>query len=243
METEQKKRSFDTFTLNVDKVEDLTPRNKGLRFRLPDGKSLDFKAGQFVQMFIPLDGKIRRTSYSIASPPYHHEFFELCVTLVETGVSSPFLHKLKAGDTIQAMGPLGKFTMPEPLARDPVFIATGSGIAPFRSMILDQLNKKTNRNLYLVFGNRYVNDIIYQLEWEELARQHPNLKVLHTLSRADATWKGKRGYVQDAIEGFVPDVKTKDYYICGLVKMIDAVQEKLIALGVPKEQINFERYD
>jgi ferredoxin-NADP reductase len=191
-------------------------------------------------MFIPQEGKPRRTSYSIASAPQDAQTFELCVTHVDGGASSTCLHSLKVGDPIQAMGPLGTFAMKDETA-DTVFIATGSGIAPFRSMINDRLGKNTSQKLYLLFGNRYESDIIYRQEWEALARVHPQFQVLFTLSRA--TWDGPRGYVQDKILELVKEVSGKDYYICGLVNMINAVQEKLLSLGVPKERIHFERYD
>jgi ferredoxin-NADP reductase len=146
------KRTFETYDLTVEEAASVTPRNKHLRFRLPAGKEIHFKAGQFIQMFIPLpDGKIRRTSYSIASSPKNVGFFELCVTLVDGGKSSTYLHNLKVGEKIQGMGPLGTFHFIED-GKDSVFVATGSGIAPFRSMIHDQLEKGTKNTLYLVFG-------------------------------------------------------------------------------------------
>ena len=239
----EKKRAFDTYETTVSKIEELTPRVKGIRFDLPAGKTMEFQAGQFIQIFIPTPEKVRRTSYSIASAPHHSTFFELCVTLVDGGISSSHLHKLKSGDRIQAMGPLGRFTMVTPDRRDVVFIATGSGVAPFRSMIQDLYEKKSDRDVYLVFGNRFENDIIYRKEWDELAARWPRFKRLFTLSRPDASWNGRKGYVQEAVADFVPDLVKKDFYICGLVKMIDAVTEKLLSLGVPKEQIHFERYD
>ncbi len=236
-------RTFETYDATLTKVEFLTPRVKHLRFQLPEGKLINFKAGQFVQMFIPTPDKVRRTSYSVASPPYDHDHVDLCVTLVRDGVSSNYLHKMKEGDKLQMMGPLGKFTHPEVLPRDIVFVAAGSGVAPFRSMILELLFQRTRQNVYLVFGNRYEHDIIYRKEWDEIAAKHPNFKFLHTLSQADSNWAGKRGYVQDALQEFIPEPANKDFYICGLVKMIDGVCEKLQALGVAKEQIHFERYD
>lgn len=236
----EKKRPFDTYDLIVEEAVELTPRNKGLRFRIQGGKTINFKAGQYAQMFIPHEGKFRRTPYSIASAPTHKDFFELCVTLVDGGVSSTFLHGLKVGDKIQAMAPLGLFTFKDQ-GRDSVFIATGSGIAPFRSMINDLLDKKTPLNLYLLNGNRYEPDIIYRKEWEDKEKAYKNFKAYFTLSRAD--WKGPKGYVQDKVQEAVPEPAKKNYYICGLVNMINGVQEKLLSLGVPKEQIYFERYD
>ncbi len=237
----EKKRSFDTYDLVVTESVEITPGNKNTRFDIQGGKKLLFKAGQFAQMFIPHEGKIRRTSYSIASSPRHADHFELCVTLVKGGVSSAYLHNLKVGDKIQAMAPLGTFVLRDE-TRDMVFIATGSGVAPFRSMINDQLEKGTKRNLFLIYGHRYEPDLVYRWEWEEKAKANANLKFLFTLSR-DTAWTGERGYVQEKIEGFVPDLKAKNYFICGLNNMITAVNDKLLALGVPKEQIHFERYD
>ncbi len=239
----EKKRPFDTYKVLLEASEDLAPRNKNLRFSIEEGKTMRFRAGQFVQMFIPYEGKIRRTSYSIASAPQRETGFDLCVTHVDGGVSSTFLHNLKEGDEVQAMGPLGKFTLPASLPRDVVFIATGSGIAPFRSMINDLIAQKTERKIQLLFGNRYIADVLYRKEWEALAAANPNFSHFFTLSRGEPEWRGARGYVQEKIAEFVPDPARKDFYICGLVKMIDGVTEKLKALGVPAEQIHFERYD
>jgi ferredoxin-NADP reductase len=239
----EKKRAFDTYQARVEESVVLTPRNKNIRFKFLDGKTMHFKAGQFVQIFVPDGEKPRRTSYSIASAPQMTDGFELCVTLVDGGKSSTFLHSLKPGDVVQAMGPLGKFTMPEPLARDVAFVCTGSGVAPFRSMIHDLLQRGVERRLNLVFGNRYLGDIIYEKDWEEVAAKHPNFRFLFTLSRPSEAWKGEKGYVQEKIEKLLEDPKAHDFYICGLNNMITAVTEKLKALGVPEGQIHFERYD
>ncbi|MCG3204749.1 MAG: Phenol hydroxylase P5 protein [Elusimicrobia bacterium] len=243
MSQEHHARSFDTYETTVEEATLVTPRNIHLRFRLPDGKSIQFKSGQFVQVFVPQPDKPRRTSYSIASAPQNHEFIELCVTLVEGGKSSSYLHSLKPGNKVTFMGPLGKFIQPDPLPRDVVYIATGSGIAPFRSMIYDQLSKKTTKNMYLIFGNRFDDDTIYKSDWEKVASLHKNFTPLFTLSRPTEKWKGEKGYVQEKIQGFVPNLTDKDFYICGLSPMINAVQEKLISLGVPSSQIHFEKYD
>lgn len=194
-------------------------------------------------MIDPETQKPLRRAYSISSPPSHGDVFDLCVTHVEGGTVSTFIHKLKIGDTVDVLGPLGRFTLPDPLPRDVVFIATGSGIAPFRSMIFDQLVRLTPRSLYLIFGNRYADDILYKEEWPALTQAHPNFKLLHTLSRPGPEWNGEKGYVQEKIEKFIPDRAQKDFYICGLNAMITQVQARLIGLGVPVEQVHYERYD
>jgi CDP-4-dehydro-6-deoxyglucose reductase, E3 len=240
---EKKPRPFSEFEAKVEKVEDLTPRVKGIRFVMPKGQRLVFKAGQFVQIVVPSPNATRRTSYSIASAPFHDDFFELCVTRVDGGLSSTYLHTLKPGDTVKAIAPFGRFVLPEPSPRDLVFIATGSGIAPFRSMIQELIHQKTPRKIYLVFGNRHEEDVIYRKEWEDLKRAHPNFHLRLTLSRPAGEWHGARGYVQDHLEGFVTGISAKDFYICGLVKMIQSVTDKLTKLGAPSDQIHYERYD
>jgi ferredoxin-NADP reductase len=220
---------------------ELTPGNKVLRFTLPAGKELNFKAGQYVQLFVPHEAGVRRRAYSIASSPYHRDYFELCVTLVDGGISSTYLHRMKPGDTIQGMAPLGHFGIKDE-TRDFVFISTGSGVAPFRAMIHDLWHRGVQRDIFLLYGHRYEGDILFRAEWETLARSNPRFKYLFTLSR-DTNWKGERGYVQTKVEGFVPDLNRKDFYICGLNNMIVGVNQKLASLGVSKDRIHYERYD
>jgi ferredoxin-NADP reductase len=240
-DTPQRKRAFDTYDLTLVDTREIAPRNKHLRFALPAGKELGFHAGQYAQLFIPHEGGVRRRAYSIASSPWHSDYFELCVTLVDGGISSTYLHNMKVGDKIQGMVPLGHFLIKDE-SRDFVFIATGSGVAPFRAMIHDMAHRNLPRDLYLIYGHRYEPDIIYRQEWEDLAKRYSRFHPLFTLSR-DTNWKGERGYVQEKIAGFVPNLKEKAYYICGLNNMITAVNDRLLSLGVPKEQIFFERYD
>jgi ferredoxin-NADP reductase len=237
----EKKRAFETYELTLAESTDLAPREKNLLFKLPAGKTLHFKAGQFAQLFIPNGDKVKRTAYSIASSPQRTDGFELCVTHVDGGVSSTYLHNMKVGDKIQGMAPLGTFVLKDE-SRDFVFVSTGSGIAPFRSMIGDLSARGVPKNMTLLYGHRYEPDLLYRTEWESLQKANPRFKYYPTLSR-DTAWTGAKGYVQTHIENAVPDPKSANYYICGLNNMITAVNEKLLSLGVPPAQIHFERYD
>ena len=153
---------------------------------------------------------------------------------------SEFLHGLKGGETMDVAGPTGNFTLKEPLARDVVFVATGSGIAPLRSMIGHLLPRGTRRTVYLVFGSRSEEDILYRSEWENLQGRYPHFRLFLTLSQPGPAWPGLKGHVQDVLEGFILDFKANDYYVCGSKTMIQQTQQNLLSKGVPEKQINFE---
>lgn len=207
------------------------------------GLAMDFIPGQFVAVLCPKEGKIIRRAYSIASAPEENRHLELIIKRVEGGAVTAWFWGLKAGDAFRVHGPFGKFILPEPVDFDPVFVATGTGIAPFRSMIRHLLAAGFQRRITLLFGARYETMIPYHAEWLDLAARHPQFTYIPTLSRPTAAWKGETGYVQTKIEQFVSNPEGRRIYICGLNEMIQAVQEAAIRQGFPEEHITFEKYD
>ena len=142
--------------------------------------------------------------------------------------------------------PLGYFTLRHPGHRS-VFIATGTGIAPFRSMLLDHLPKHHPR-ITLLFGVRYEGGLLYRDDLENLARQYENFRFLPTITRPSGTWTGRTGRVQDHLDEAlaVPtyeDQSTLDVYICGLKEMVDDVRAELRKRGFDRKQIIYEKYD
>jgi CDP-4-dehydro-6-deoxyglucose reductase len=123
-------------------------------------------------------------------------------------------------------------------------ICTGTGVAPFRSMLIDiQKNKKQHKNIHLIFGTRNESGILYREEFEKLEKEMPGFKYTITLSR-DENWKGLKGYVHqvylEEYKNVRPDV---DFYICGWSNMIDdAVANLLLKLKYDKSQIHYELY-
>lgn len=207
------------------------------------GNGMDFYPGQFVAVLCPRDGKVIRRAYSIASPPENKRQLELIVKLVQGGAVTTWFWSLKQGDRIRVHGPYGKFILPEPVDFDIVFIAVGTGIAPFRSMIRHFLPAGFQRRIWLVFGTRYDNSIPYHEEWVDLANRHPNFRYIPTLSRPGPGWKGETGYVQTKLEKFFSDPRDKRVYICGLNEMIQAVGRECLRLGYRKDQVFYEKYD
>ncbi len=214
-------------------------------FEVPGVEDLAFTPGQFVSVIERLDGKEITRAYSIASPRGGNKF-ALCLNRVEDGIVSPYLFQLKPGDEVEMGEPLGYFTLRHPGHRS-VFIATGTGIAPFRSMLLEHL-PKTQPHITLLFGVRYEAGLLYRNELEELAKQFESFRFLPTITRPTESWNGRTGRVQTHLDEALAlpayeDQATLDVYICGLKEMVDDVRAELKKRGFDRKQIIYEKYD
>lgn len=237
------KKTPETFDVTVRRIKDLGNETRHFELSLDEGKSLDFRPGQFVSILYPENEKVVRRAYSIASPPQEQNQLDLCLKLVPGGKVTTWFWNFQEGKRIQMHGPFGNFVLPVEVERDLVFIATGTGIAPFRSMIRDLLHKGFRRNIWLLFGTRYDQSIPYDEEWRLLTSHYPQFHYLPTVSRPSAEWKGETGYVQTKIASLFPQPDGKLVYICGLNQMIQAVQAECLNRGVQKEMIHYERFD
>ncbi len=238
----------------VVKIENESPTTKRFWLQVPETETLDFKAGQFVTMDLPIsDKRLKRwRSYSIANAPNESKELEFCIVNLTGGGASDYLfNEVQVGTEIKFKGPDGTFTLKEPVEKDLVFICTGTGIAPFRSMIWDiYKHHKSHRKVHLIFGTRTADHILYRTEFEQLQQEMPNFKYTVALSReenlnpADFNFEIYKGYVHEAYLAQYkfpyPDV---DFYICGWSNMIDdAVANLLLKLGYDKSQIHYELY-
>jgi ferredoxin-NADP reductase len=206
-----------------------------------DAETLEFVPGQFVSFTEHIEGKKVTRAYSIASEP-HGNLFELCLNRVVDGKLSPILFDMQVGDTIEMQGPLGYFVMRTPLS-DSLFVATGTGISPFRAMIKDHLPKAPETNFTLLFGVRYERNLMYREEFEKLAAKHPNFRFCPTLTQPEPDWAGRTGRVQAHIEEAVGERRDIDVYICGMKAMVDDVRQRLKAMGFDRKRIIYEKYD
>ena len=237
---------FQTFTARLTRGVSLSNQTKHLEFELPGVPHFGFVAGQWLSFkHTKPDGEELTRAYSIASPPGEDNRFALCLNRVQDGFMSNYLCDMKEGDELSCQGPFGDFILRPPL-RDTVFIATGTGIAPFRAMLRWLLADETRhqgKQSWLVFGSRYESDIYYHDEFLHLAAQHSNFHYFPTLSRGEAEWKGLRGYVQEHVPEIVQGRTDMHAYICGLDKMIKANRDLLKDLGWDRKSILYEKYD
>jgi len=222
-------------------IRSLSGWNKHFRCSFEDSVKLDFQAGQFMMVRIMRDGKLVKRAYSICSAPTHREYVEFVITKVEGGFVSNWFHDRKVGDPVELEGPYGHFVIKEPKGKEIIFACTGSGVAPFRSMIPTLLVKDPHKPIWLFLGVRYEDQILYHEEFEALAKQHRNFTFVPTISRPKE-WKGEVGYVQEKLKKYIVDPAGKNLYICGLPNMVDDVKKVAEEIGFPKEKVFYEKY-
>lgn len=230
---------------HVTDIIDETDLVKRFFFKIPDDQLFDFKPGQFIMLNLPIEAKFTNRSYSIASPPYNNNTFELAIVLNPKGLGTPYLwEEVKKGSELQVSKALGKFTLHFPIEEDLCFIGTGTGIAPLRSMLLHIFrNNIPYKNLYLIFGNRWEKDILYREEMEVMASQHPNFHYIPVLSRDNPGWTGRKGYVHQVYEEIFADKRPATFYLCGWRDMLHDARKKIEEMGYDKKKIKFESYD
>jgi ferredoxin-NADP reductase len=237
---------FQTLTARLARSVALSEPTKHLEFEVPGQPRFGFVAGQWLSFKANKpDGEEITRAYSIASPPADNTRFALCLNRVQDGFMSNFLCDMREGEEIRCQGPFGDFILRPPL-RDTIFIATGTGIAPFRSMLhwlLADPARHLDKQFWLLFGNRTEKDIYYHQEFLTLAARHANFHYMPTLSRAGPEWQGRRGYVQEHLPGIVQGRENMHAYVCGLDKMIKANRELLKSLGWDRKSILYEKYD
>jgi ferredoxin-NADP reductase len=237
---------FKTFEARVLRSVGLSEFTKHLELEVTGVTHFGFVPGQWLSVKTNTpDGEEMTRAYSIASPPSENGHVAFCLNRVQDGFMSNHLCDLAEGEKITFQGPFGDFIL-RPPQRDTVFIATGTGVAPFRSMLhwlLAQPDRHQGRDFWLLFGARHKHDIYYRDEFEQLAANHANFHFLPTLSRAGDDWKGLRGYVQQHLGEIVGMRTDMHAYICGLDKMVTANRELLKNLGWDRTSIRYEKYD
>jgi len=213
---------IETFTAQVESIKNLTHDVRQLDLRLIEPKTITFKPGQFIsfEMPHPQTGRLVTRAYSIASQPSQSDVITLLFNLVPGGPGSGFLFHLKEGDKTHFKGSAGHFYLRDDPGRDLLFIASGTGIAPIRSMLLANAERSNARPATLFWGLRSQRDLYYQEELAELTRRTPTLTAITTLSRPEPGWSGEFGRVLRLIEERIDSVKNLVVYLCGNSAMI-----------------------
>ncbi|VAW05577.1 Ferredoxin--NADP(+) reductase [hydrothermal vent metagenome] len=234
----------------VTQKDELTPRLMILRVE-PDGwESPSFEAGQYVLLGLPPTVKrcvlsveeetqprpdhLLRRAYSIASSSLNGEYMDFYIRLVSTGALTPRLFTLGVGDRLWMSGnPKGLFTLADvPPDRDVILVATGTGLAPYMSMLGAYLECGGSRRILVLHGATHSWDLGYRSELEALQHLCSNFSYIPTIDRPDdepVQWHGRTGRVQqlwqsgdiDEAWGRTPSPEDTDVFLCGVPGMID----------------------
>lgn len=221
---------------------DLATEIRHFIFKADDVDVLQFQPGQFVSLAGPVQGKEITRAYSLAAAPAGDNRFEICLNRVEDGIFSPFLFGLKLGERVEMKGIFGTFVWREPVM-DSILVATGTGIVPFRALLQDVFARGVDRNVTLIYGTRYAENLLYQDEFAAWSAAHPRFRFLRTVTRPETDWPGATGRVQPLFLDVLGNRRDLQVYVCGLREMVDDVRALAKAQGLDRRQIIYERYD
>jgi ferredoxin--NADP+ reductase len=218
-----------------------------------DGEPTPFEPGQYMTIGVVVDGKMVQRPYSVASPPVEAgtSGYEFYVRLVEGGTFTPLLWRMEVGQRMRMIGPKGKFMLQPDDDRTHIFISSGTGNAPFVSMMKQMISDGAPRKAVFLNGVSYASEIGYRdlLESWERDGGYP-VTYVPTVSRpndpSNADWTGRTGRVESILEPVLDELGLSPAnsvaYICGNPDMIQTAEEKLLGRGYPEEQVHKELY-
>jgi ferredoxin-NADP reductase len=218
-----------------------------------DGEPTPFETGQYMTIGVMVDGRIVQRPYSVASAPAvaGTDGYEFYIRLVQGGTFTPLLWRLPVGHRMRMIGPKGKFTLQPDDGRTHIFISSGTGNAPFVSMIRQLLIDGRPRRVVFLNGVSYQDELGYReiLEAWQGSGDYP-VTYLPTISRpADPRnegWTGRTGRVETILEPVLDEFGLSPAdsiaYICGNPDMILAAEATLLRRGYPEDQVHKELY-
>ena len=218
-----------------------------------DGEPAPFEAGQYMTAGVFADGKLWQRPYSVASAPSvaGTEGYELYVRLIPVIRFTTLLWRLEVGARMRLIGPKGRFMLEPDDHRAHLYVSTGTGIAPFMSMIRETMLARKPRKTVILHGSSFVQDLAYRdvLEAMERDGRYP-LRYEPTLSRPDdprnAGWTGRTGRVEAVVADVCRDLHLAPdrtvVYICGNPEMILNVERALMRQGFPEFHVKKELY-
>ncbi|MDZ7748641.1 MAG: FAD-binding oxidoreductase [Halofilum sp. (in: g-proteobacteria)] len=242
----------DPATMRVVEVRRTSDRILHLGLRREDGGTLAFRPGQFCRVAIPTpSGEMAWRSYSIATPVTEDDTSDVCeiaAAAVPAGIGTSHLFSRRIGDRIQVCGPFGRLILPTSDPARYVLIGTGTGMAPYRSMLpeLERRASATGLSVTLVMGVREPADALYADDFRAfVARDPERRRLLVSYSRQLPVVEGRlqaRGYVQERLSELELSPDHDRVLLCGNPDMIDECVAELVHGGFGKADLIREKY-
>jgi ferredoxin-NADP reductase len=235
----------DRLNLQVADIITETPSAKTFRLISKDGDLPPFQAGQYISLFLDIEGIRTCRPYSISSPPHSTQCYDITVRRVANGlVSNYLLNDLAVGQDLVSSGPAGHFYF-NPLIHSTTMIcfAGGSGITPFMSMIREIVECSLDRSLTLFYGNKNTNDIIFHEALGRISERFANIVYIPVIEEPSGQYDGACGLMTaELIKAVIDDMSGKSFFICGPQGMYDFCLPELEGLGIARGKIRQEMY-
>jgi ferredoxin-NADP reductase len=223
----------------VDKIP-RTENSVTIRMKSTSGYLPPFQAGQYINVYVTINGVRTNRPYSISSSPRQRDFYDITVARIENGfVTDYILDEMQFGDTVETSAPAGHFVYsPTYQSKDAVYIAGGSGITPFMSKILDVIEAQKDRNIHLIYGNRNEKSTIFLNKLKALAHKYSHFKLTLVMSEPEQGYKGQIGFINNqCILNAIGTIENKHFSLCGPPVMCDFCLKALAVLGVKDSNI------
>ncbi len=220
----------------VAEIIEESPDVKLYKFRALDNTKLDFDPGMFVMIKYKDQTQEIARAFSIASEP-NSETLDFYIHLINGRFTSK-IALAKVGDIYYITGPYGQFKFIPGENKKLMFIAGGTGIAPFISMLRYIITRKLDVDVILFYSVRFSNEIIARSELQEMEKL-VNLKTIITVTREDTSWNGEHGRItKEMIEKYMPECNERMTYICGPLEFAKAMKNISISCNIPSEKIS-----
>lgn len=205
-----------------------------------EGKHKNYKPGQFLTVRLKKNGKVSESHpFTMSSSPTRDK---ISITVKAVGDFTSTIKDTRTSDQAYIDEPYGVFSFLNYDEKNLVFIAGGIGITPFISMLRYIYDKKLERNIILIWGNKTSDDIAFKDELEYLQSEIPSLKVVHVMSN-QIEWQGEKGYIDaEKLKKYIKDFQNSQFFVCGPPIMMKKVIKTLKELGVSNRRIHYERF-
>jgi ferredoxin-NADP reductase len=228
----------------VVSVHDETHDTKTFWLR-PNARFAGFRPGSYVTLQLRIAGQQIARSYSMSCAPRADGLFSITVKRVPGGrVSNWLADHVRPGHVLELSPAAGQFVLPERIPERVLMLSAGSGITPVMSMLQQLMAARSSCQVTFLHFARSPRDIIFYAELEQLARSHPNLRVVHCVESAgDAAWSGKVGrFSPELLQELAPDFRQIDTFLCGPAGFMQLVMSTLESSEADLSKLRYERF-
>lgn len=231
-----------TLPVRVEKMRKLADDVMELTLKLPASERLRFLAGQYIDILLK-DGK--RRGFSLANAPTDDLFLELHIRHVPGGQFTQHVFtEMQEKALLRIEGPLGNFYLRD-TGRPVVLVGGGTGFAPLKAMLEQQMAQGLRNPIHLYWGARTKSDLYMDSVVKSWVARHSQLTYVPVLSepKPEDAWQGRTGLVHEAVAADFPDLAGYDVYLSGPPPMVQAARAAFLAQGLPETQLFFDAFE